>query len=869
MDVSVGARLGPYEITGRIGSGGMGEVFRARDTRLGRSVAIKVLPAEFAGNARLRLRFEREARAVSQLNHPNICTLFDVGDGYLVMELLEGETLADRIVRGALSVAEVLRIGTQIAAALDRAHRSGIVHRDLKPSNIMLTKGGAKLLDFGLAKNDVVDVRTDDTTEPRPLTQEGAILGTFQYMAPEQLEGQEADARADIFAFGAVLYEMATGRRAFSGKTKASLIAAIVAAEPTPMSELQPLTPHALERLVRSCMAKDREDRIQTAHDVGLELRWIAETPSQPSIAPPRRRWETYAWPIAVVAIAAAAWFAGTHLRPRNLPATVYRTAINTPEGSPLELYSGRMALSPDGSTLAAVGISPNGTPILMIRKLSDEAWRTLDGTEGAYDPFWSPDGKELGFSVLQGIRRIAADGSNRSALIAKVSPARAAAWNADGTIVFSNYPKGLCRVSASGGEPSLLIATPRAVNLLSAPQFLPDQRHFLYTAWDFARLDHPSTWLGTIDGSSKPRQVIADGGNAQYANGNVVYARESVLYAQPFDAEKMTAGGPPRAVGSVQFVRTPFPIAYFAVSEHELVCLPAGSEAQTQLTRVDRAGKVLGTIGSPGFISFPRLSHSGTRIAVDISDSEAIGDVWLIDTASGAPTRFAFDTANESVPVWSPADESITYTEDRETTSVIMTRPLAGGAPRSLTEQLNFYATPSDWSPDGKQLLMTGGSTPDTNNIYVYSPADRKLTLLVKSSRFDNAPRFSPDGRWFAYDSVERGEREVFAQPFPPNGSKWQISVNGGQTPVWSRDGKSLYFQDLTNRLNESAVSTANGFAAQPPRPLFAIRGRGGDLGIAQFDVASDGTFIVDAIPDNATSSMTLIVNWRETLAK
>ncbi len=871
MDVSNGARLGPYEITGRIGAGGMGEVFRAKDTRLDRSVAIKVLPSEFAANAQLRARFEREARAISQLNHPNICTLYDVGDGYIVMELLEGESLAERLVRGRLPISEVLRIGSQIADALERAHRNGIVHRDLKPGNIMLTKSGAKLLDFGLAKGGVFDVSPDSATQQQqPLTQEGTILGTFQYMAPEQLEGADVDHRADIFAFGAVLYEMATGRRAFEGKTKTSLIAAIVAAEPKPMSELQPLTPRALEQLVRACLAKDREDRIQTAHDLALELRWIAESASQSgvaAVAPSRRtKWMRVAWPLAMVVVAIAAWLLSARWQERNAVHPVYRAAIETPAGSPVGIESGRPALSPDGSHVVIASFAKSGGSTLLVRKLGDLNWRELNGTEGAYDPFWSPDGKQIAFFSRRELRKVALDGNSGSELIAATGVAPAGGtWSSAGTIVFATRAE-MSRVKVPGGEPAILFKSQSPTGSYAEPYFLPDGNRFLFTSWQIAEASQSQVWIGTLDGSEKPRRLIA-GGSAQYANGYLFFAREGALYAQPFDASKGALTGEPQLIANAQYFRYPKPWSAYAVAANELLVLPPGSEVRTQLTRVDHAGKVIATIGAPAFYYSPRLSHDGKRVAVDISDSAASGDVWQIDVASGTAERFAFDAENESAPLWSPHGDAIAYFEDRGANEFVVVRPSAGGAPKTLPTVIDWNV-PSDWSLDGTRIFVTGGSLHKESDIYVYSLAEQKLTPIVSSPAHDGSAHFSPDGRWFVYQSDERGQDEIYVQPFPPNGSKWQVSVNGGRVPLWSADGK-IYFEDAARRLNEAVVSTVGGFACKPPQALFPIRTREDSDDIGQYDVAGDGTFLINAIPDSATSSLTLVVNWRDALAK
>jgi serine/threonine protein kinase len=480
VTVAAGTRLGPYEVIAPIGAGGMGEVWRGRDTRLDRSVAIKILPAEFAQNAQFKQRFEREAKTISQLSHPNICTLYDVGENYLVMELLDGESLAEKLAKGPLPLEQVLRYGVQIADALDKAHRAGIVHRDLKPGNIMITKSGAKLLDFGLAKVGA-SIDLDGPTQHKPLTQEGAIVGTFQYMAPEQLEGEEADARTDIFAFGAVLYEMATGQRAFEGKTKTSLIASIVTAQPKPMSQVQPLTPPALEHVVRKCLAKDRDDRWQSAHDIAEELRWISEAGSQAGVATSltlrRKTRERIAWIAALVLTALVAAAFGLR-RPRPIP--VITSSITAPLHAPFE-FIGQATLSPDATSIAFVGFGKSGTS-LCIRPMDKNEPRQLAGTQGALAPFWSPDGKSLGFFADGKLKRIAVAGGPARVISVAEGPFPGGTWNKHDVIVFSAEGSGpLYRVDAAGGKPQALTKLSPEEEAHRWPAFLPDDEHIIF----------------------------------------------------------------------------------------------------------------------------------------------------------------------------------------------------------------------------------------------------------------------------------------------------------------------------------------------------------------------------------------------------
>ena len=865
MPVAVGSRLGPYEIVAPLGAGGMGEVFKARDTRLERSVAIKVLPAEFAENAQLKIRFEREAKTISQLNHPNICTLHDVGDGYLVMELLDGESLADRLVKGPLPISDTLRIGAQIADALDRAHRAGVVHRDLKPANIMLTKSGAKLLDFGLAKSGA-PVALDGATQHKPLTQEGTILGTFQYMAPEQLEGLDADARTDIFALGAVLYEMATGKRAFQGSSKTSLIAAIVTADPQPISAIQPLTPPAFEHVVRKCLAKDRESRWQSAYDVAEELRWLSETGMQTAVVRRAKGVSMLAIAAAVVlavAMAAIAWFSASRMTRAQERSAVYRVTITTPPGSVLGYAGGSMELSPDGRMLVYPSSSSTGGGLL-VRKLSDANWRTLEGTAGATQPFWSPDSKQIAYYARGSLWKTAADGSGAAEEITRAESGLSGTWSRNGVIVISQAGS-LFRVNASGGQLVPLKST-AGQSLAACPNFLPDGRHVIFSAQ--RNLEEVDYFIATSDDSTSPKRIGNGENNAKYADGYLFFVRGGALQAQPFDVGKLELTGEPTSIAKVQGFDQ---AAYFSVAGDTLVYLPQGSEVRTELTRVDRNGKRISTLGVPEFFFSPRVSHDGSRIGVDESASQGPGDLWLFDASSGASTRFTFAPENESGPLWGPGDTEVMYFMNQASgKAVLMRKRIDGGQPVVAFERSGSTVT-GDWSPDGASTLA------EIRNGLVGAPGqfvafDCRTWKPLAPPINGTAPRFSPDGRWVAYSSDENARlAEIFVQPFPPNGSKWQVSADGGLMPVWRRDGKALYFVNSGGKLVESLVNIdASGtFSSQSPQPLFGVALREGVPFIAQYDVFPDGTFLLNRIPDTASTPMSAVIHWKEALGK
>ncbi|HUP49736.1 MAG TPA: protein kinase, partial [Thermoanaerobaculia bacterium] len=554
MPVTPGVRLGPYEIVAPIGAGGMGEVYRARDTRLDRTVAVKVLSAEFANDAQVRLRFEREAKTISSLSHPHICTLHDVGahEGrdFLVMEYLEGESLADRLSRGPLPLEQALTVAVQIADALDKAHRRGIVHRDLKPGNIFLTRTGAKLLDFGLAKNWAAALGPQASvleTQQKPITEQGTIVGTFHYMAPEQLEGKEADARSDIFAFGAVLYEMLTGRRAFGGKSKVSIIAAILEHDPPPITTLQPMSPPPLERLIRTCLAKDPDDRWQTAHDVGLELRWIAESGAVtlPVASRRRERWLAAGLGLAaaLAAVLGALWY-----RAANQPLEIVASSLVAPEDADFAFDLSGMALSPDGRKIAFPARNAAGSVQIWVRRLSDAAAQPLAGTDGAHAPFWSPDGRTLGFFASGKLKRIDASGGPPQSL-ADAQNGRGGAWGTDDVIVFTPSTGGaLYRIAASGGTPVAITELDQKTGESTHrwPFLFPDGEHVLFLAGGQLSTERQGSKIDAVSLKTGKRTHLVDSSaGAIYAwPGYLLFRREQTLVAQRFDVRTLKPSG-------------------------------------------------------------------------------------------------------------------------------------------------------------------------------------------------------------------------------------------------------------------------------------------------------------------------------------
>ncbi|MDQ6799276.1 MAG: protein kinase [Acidobacteriota bacterium] len=866
MTVAAGTRLGPYEVIAPIGAGGMGEVWRGRDTRLDRSVAIKILPAELAQNAQFKLRFEREAKTISQLSHPNICTLYDVGENYLVMELLEGESLADKLTKGPLALEQVLRYGVQIADALDKAHRAGIVHRDLKPGNIMITKAGAKLLDFGLAKGGA-PIDLDGATQHKPLTQEGTILGTFQYMAPEQLEGEEADARTDIFGLGAVLYEMATGHRAFEGKTKTSLIAAIVTGEPKPMSHLQPLTPPALEHVVRKCLAKDRDDRWQSAHDIAEEMRWISEAGSQAVAAPSRRRTK-FGWPaLSVLLLLSTVVLAALLLHRRPARRDRIESSIELPPGARFSGVDGPMALSPDGRYLAFVALNSKGQSSLWIRSLSSAKPREIAGTDDGSYPFWSPDSHSVAFFAQGKLKRIAVEEGTPETLADVFAPG-GGTWGRDGTILFSSHSQSsILKVRATGG-PVETVPTQRSMRQVN-PWFLPDGKRFLYTSFR-AYGDPEGIHLGYLDGGKPKLIVLGAYSNCAYDAGFLLYSRDGDLRAQPFDLRsEKTTGDPKRIVDRVQY-NADGAVAVFGVSQNGILTyMPGGEAGMTELVWTDRHGRQVGTIGGPEMYYSPRLSHDKKRIAFDLSDRiTAKGDVWVHDLVRGRSSKLTYQPANESGPIWSPDDRRIYYFSEQNGDPDIFEISSKGAGQAQADSSGAGRKRTLDVTPDGKFVAIELSDPKKSDaDVYLLNVADHKLVPLLTSAANETDAAFSADGRWIAYTSDESGRNEVYVRTFPEMRGKWLVSNGGGGQAAWRADGREMYYVSGDKKLVAVPVTLSESFEAGTAEQLFDINLRG--VRVRQYDVMPDGQrFIVNRIvAAEVSSSVRLIENWTEGL--
>ncbi len=884
MGLSTGTRLGPYEIVSAVGAGGMGEVYRARDTRLDRTVAIKVLPQHLADTPEARQRFEREARAVSALNHPHICTLHDVGsqDGteFLVMEYLEGETLAARLEKGPLPLEQVLKLGIEIADALDKAHRQGIIHRDLKPGNIMLTKSGAKLLDFGLAKAAVapasVATLTAAVTRTTPVTQQGTIVGTFQYMSPEQVEGKEVDARSDIFSFGAVLYEMLTGQRAFPGKSQLSVASAILEKEPAPISTAKPMTPPMMERAVNRCLAKEPDDRWQTARDLELELKWIAGSGSQSTVAAPviarNKIRELVAWIVAGVCALAAVTFGVLHWSHTPEKPRVVRSYVKATLSSGF-LFSGQVsgfALSPDGLRLAYVALNANGKGGLWVRPLDSLQAQPLAGTDDASYPFWSPDSRTIGFFAGGKLKRIEASGGPPLTLCDAPLP-RGGSWSQAEEILFApNLNAPLFRVSASGGTATPVTSLDAAKGEVTHrwPQFLPDGRHFLYLAGSpYGLKENPmnSVVVGSLD--SKERKLLMHThSSATYASGHILFLRQNTLMAQPFDAKRLEFTGEAFPVADPVREEETTIRSYFSASQNGVLTYLEGTgEADRELVWIDRSGKTVGKVPGQDAYSAPRISPDGKKVAYVRGASGF--DIWSYDLARGVKTPLTFGSGSGQsnlFPVWSPDGQRIAYTSVRGGKFGFYQRPADGsGSEEVLLEGTDYVKYLSDWSPDMNYLSYQDNHQGVASTFVLPLSAERNPHPFLQSPFTTVRASFSPDGKWLAYCSNESGDLKAYVVPFPGPGGKWQVSSGGGDFPRWRRDGKELFYFSLDNKMMAVEIkASGSSFVIGAVRQLFETRAYRSQVGA--YDVTADGQrFILAYEPGQPNEAITLVENW------
>jgi serine/threonine-protein kinase len=868
VTLTSGTRLGPYEILAPLGAGGMGEVYRARDTRLDRVVAIKILPPHLSEDPILRQRLEREAKAISSLNHPHICVLYDVGtqDGtqFLVMECVEGETLAKRLEKGPLPLEQVLKYGTEIADALDKAHRSGVVHRDLKPGNIMLTASGAKLLDFGLAKAAVPlaagATLTAAATRTTPVTQQGTIVGTFQYMSPEQVEGKEVDARSDIFSFGSVLYEMVTGRRAFPGKSQLSVASAILEKDPEPISKLQPMTPPALDHAIRRCLAKEPERRWQSAADLADDLQWIAEAGPQAGVGAPLvsqgEARERLAWAaaavLALVAIALAIGF--VERAPKPLQPMRLSLEIGADASLPTD-YGPSAILSPDGTRLVFVGSGADQKQRMYVRSLDQLQASVLPGTENVRNPFFSPNGGWIGFFADGKLKKISVQGG-AVVTLCDAPDDRGGSWGEDGTIVFTSESRtGLSKVSSSGGSPELLTKlNPASEHTHRWPQVLSGGKDVVFTS---------SVLRGSFEGAdivaynmpTGQRKTVLHGGfYARYLpTGYLVYMHEGTLFAVPFDAKRLEVTGPAAPLLESVVTNPGTGGAQFSFSEAgNLVYVPGGSSAGVRsIYWMDHEGRFQPMRESPASYTSPAFSPDGKRMAVTILDGKR-NDIWVYEWGRDTLARLTFTGEANRSPVWTPDGQRITYVSQEKggASNLYWKRADGAGDAQRLSENKNDQYH-SSWRPDGKFLAFTQFN-PETRSDIMILPMDGNekvgwkpgVPQVFLNSPYDlTKPVFSPDGRWLAYASNESGNFELYVRPFPGPGGKWQISTQGGGFPKWSPNGRELFYRAQDGKIMVVAY-TASGDSFVAGKPQLWSPGQFVDLGpfYNSFDLHPDG---------------------------
>jgi serine/threonine protein kinase len=867
-----GSRLGPYEIVSAVGAGGMGDVYKARDTRLDRTVAIKVAKEQFEE------RFRNEALAAAALNHPHIATLFDVGPDYLVMEYVEGRPL-----RGPIPPGGALLLAGEIADALEHAHRHGVVHRDLKPSNILLTRSGVKVLDFGLAKRRPIGPVTG---ESRPtLTEEGAVLGTPRYMAPEQIDGKPADERTDIFAFGLVLYELLTGRHAFEAKSAASVMAAILEREPTPISALMPTTPPELEQVVLTCLAKDPAERWQSVRELKHALAWASR--SGPVRSAVHRTWIVA---IASAVVAAAVTFAVVHRRaPVEKPAPV-RFQISLPDKAKSDDLD--IAVSPDGRKVV-LKVGFDEVFQLYVRPLDSLDLTPVPGSETAFQPFWSPDGRQLGFAspLSHALKKVDLTGGPAQTLCgipgfeAGANFSReGATWSREDVIVFSAGGK-LFRVSARGGEPEPLGKLAAGESGRYWPQFLPDARHYLYVSIA-ARPQDQGIYVGSLDSELRKRIVASEYPAAYSPPGRLLFVKDDALMAQPFDATSLELSGEPVPVLdqlALFKIAQPAPYAIYSVSANGVLAWRPRSTPlleSKQLTWFNRSGEKLGTLGEPAVYFAPTLSPDERSVAVCRMDPVPSPinqrDIWVFDVVRGTSRRFTINPADDCGPAWSPDGSRIAFFSDRRGTRELYVKSANGSGDDELllasADQEGHDPvgmSTEDWSADGRFLVYNALIGTHFNDLFLLpmaSAGKRRPIAFLATEAAEYMGTIAPNGRWIAYRSDYGGRGEIYVSDLSSRGErgpgKWQVSTGGGWQPRWRRDGKELFYSAGSTIMAVAVKPDAASFEAATPRPLFDVPLTGAGLR-DRFAVTRDGQRFLVNLPLKSAEPVRVLVNW------
>jgi eukaryotic-like serine/threonine-protein kinase len=888
-----GAKIGVYEVVALIGAGGMGEVYRARDTRLNRDVALKVLPEAFARDSERMARFEREAKVLASLNHPNIAAIYGLEESgairALVMELVEGPTLADRVAAGSVPLEESLPIARQVADAVEYAHEQNVIHRDLKPANIKVTaEGTVKVLDFGLAKalaNESAEMdMSNSPTLSMAATMQGVILGTAAYMAPEQARGKKVDRRADVWAFGCVLYELLSGRKVFAGEDVSETLAFVMTKEAA-LDALPAKTPPAIRNLLRRCLERNLKRRLQNMGEAriviedvlsgAVPVETVAAQGHKGFFGSARIAWISTA--VAVV-VAALSWGAFAYFRPASRAVEAIRFFVSPPDGwdlprgiRPREIAASPVAVSPDGRRVAFIALGPDGTTQLWVRSLETLTAQLLAGTEGAHSPFWSPDSRSLGFSTDGKLKKIDVAGGPPITLCDMES--NGGTWSRDGVILFNpsvNSP--IQKVAAAGGAPSAATVLGEDETDHMQPFFLPDGRHFVYTA--LTGTSGKPVYVASLDSAERELLFHADSNEVVYSQGHLLFLRETTLMAQPFDTGRIELTGEAFPIAEeIQTLGGADPYGFFSASGNGVLAYQAGiAVGGLQLTWFDRAGKQIGVLGDPiAQGDGPQLSPDGMRAWIAILDpTQGTQDLWIYDVARGLRTRFTFDPADENGAAWSPDGSQIIFRSNRKGHYDLYQKASSGAGSEEVLLEDDLDQRPLGWSVDGRFLLYANSGGPTGQDLFVLPLfGDRKPKPFLQTQFTETVGMLSPDGRWVAYRSNESGRNEVYVVPFPDAGGKWQVSTGGGDWPRWRADGSEIFYWAPDNELMAAAVNgKGESFQVETVRPLFEVRkGGAGHF----YDVSPDGQrFLVNSIPEQAASApITVVVNWTAGLQK
>jgi serine/threonine protein kinase len=887
MSFNAGTKLGRYEIRSKIGEGGMGEVYLARDTQLGRDVAVKVLPANYSDDKERLQRFEQEACAASALNHPNILSIYDVGthDGspYVVSELLQGQTLRQRISGTSLPQRKVIDYALQIVHGLAAAHEKGIVHRDLKPDNLFITNDGrVKILDFGLAKlTGAGNTELSQTSIPtrRVDTDPGKVMGTVGYMSPEQVKGRNVDHRSDIFSFGAILYEMLSGQRAFHGESAAETMSAILKEDPPDLSETNQRILPALERVVNHCLEKNLEERFHSASDLAFALEALTgsgptsgATVTVPNLS---TRWTKNTERIVLVSIAALlllATIALASLYFRRFPPDerVLKMSVLPPEKTTFPGSVAAVAVSPDGRRVAFIG-SSEGQNSVWVRSLDSVSAQVLPGTESALQAaslFWSPDSRSIGFFTASKLQRVEASGSPPQTVCDLPAPARGGTWNRDGVILFGLTDGPLYRVPAGGGEPTPTTTLNQSQFERSHrwPFFLPDGRHFLYLV-NNNQAEGGGLYVGSVDSKDTTRLLLTTT-NALYAPpGFLLFLRNDALMAQRFNADTFQLSGEPFPIADHVQNNPALARGTFSVSENGVLAYRSGGGLGTQLRWFDRDGKEAGTLGARGLYINVSLSPDEKRAAVDLADPQTgRNDIWLFDLSRGVPSRFTTDGAVDSFPLWSPDGGQIVFASTREGVFNLYVKKASGVENEEPLFKSDETKVPDDWSPDGKFIIYESRNPTTKLDLWLLpTSGERQPISFLKTNFNEQQAQFSPDGKWIAYTSDVSGRPEVYVQTFPASAGPLRVSTAGGAQPKWRHDGHELFYIAVDRKLMAVEVKLGATFEAKSPQPLFATR----VLTITEFRnhyaVTRDGQrFLINSlIEETTTNPITVVVNW------